>query len=128
MSQAPRILIVVGVAVAALALVAEASAGFADGGFSSRVTIHLDRDGPKARFFGKVRSERAACERGRRVVLFGQESGAPAQRVDRTRTNRNGFWRIRRRVRFPNYYAAVKRSEVAAGPCRADVSKPLDVR
>jgi hypothetical protein len=119
-----------GVALAALALVATAQGALAGPGFSSRVTIHLKRNLAQVaqpRFFGKVRSERNACERGRKVVLFGQESGAPAERVDKTRTNRRGRWRIRHAVNFSNFYAEVKRSHVAAGPCRADVSRPLHV-
>jgi hypothetical protein len=89
------------------------------------VTIHFEGD--PATFSGKVRSERNACERGRKVVLLGQKSGAPAERVDKTRTNRNGRWRIRRGVNYPNYFAEVKRSKVAAGPCRGDISKRLHV-
>jgi hypothetical protein len=127
-SRAPRFLTAAAVAVAALALTEVASGAFAGPGFSSRVTINLERnDGSKPRFFGKVGSERAACERGRKVVLFGQETGAPAKRIDKTRTNDKGRWRIRHSVRFANFYAKVKRSEIAAGPCRADVSRPLHV-
>jgi hypothetical protein len=111
--------------VAALALAPAAPGALEGPGFSSRVTIHFEGD--PATFSGKVRSERNACERGRKVVLFGQESGAPAERVDKTHTNRKGRWRIRRRASYPNYVAEVKRSQVAAGPCRADISKPLHV-
>jgi hypothetical protein len=128
LSRAPRILTAAAVAVAAFAFAAVAAGAVAGPGFSSRITIHLDRDGSKGRFSGKVRSERNACERGRKVVLFGQETGAPAERIGKTHTNDNGRWRIRHRVNFANFYAKVKRSEIGAGPCRADVSKPVDVK
>jgi hypothetical protein len=61
------------------------------------------------------------------VVLFGQASGAPAERVDKTHTNGDGHWRIGHAAGYPNYFAEVKRSKVKAGACRADVSRPVHV-
>jgi hypothetical protein len=114
-------------AIASFALVLFAPGAIGGSGFSSRVTIHL-KEGPKPpKFHGNVGSEKAACESGRKVVLFGQETGAPAERVDKTHTNGEGHWAIRHALGYPNYFAEVKRSEIRAGACRADISKPLHV-
>ena len=112
--------------VASMLVVPQALGG---SGFTSRVTIDFDGQakGKPPTFHGKVRSERGACEGDRKVVLFGQASGAPAERVDKTRTNDRGRWRIRHAAGYPNFVAEVKRASVDAGPCRGDVSRTLHV-
>lgn len=61
------------------------------------------------------------------MVLFGQESGAPAEKVAKTRANRKGRWRIRRSPRYPTYFAEIRRKRVRGGACRADISRPLRI-
>jgi hypothetical protein len=112
------------IALVGLLALAQAAAGSA--GFGSTVTIHLTRDGGGTpRFHGRVISSEPACERRRKVVLFGAESGAPATKVATDRTNSHGKWRIRHSVNYRNHWAEVRRSEIAAGPCKADISRPL---
>jgi hypothetical protein len=116
-------------AIAAVASMLAASEVVGGSGFSSRVTIQFDgrAKGKPPTFHGGVKSERASCESGRKVVLFGQASGAPAERLDKTHTNDRGRWRIRHNAGYPNFVAEVKRSSVKAGTCRGDVSRTLHV-
>ena len=78
----------------------------------SEITIGHDRD--RQLFSGRVRSDEAACKRGRRVKLKIDRDGRRDRTVETTTTTRRGLWK----AAFPNprdrrFYAVVTRSTVA---------------
>lgn len=61
-------------------------------------------------FLGKVRSERRACKRRRRVSVWKRNPGAMDGPVGTARTNRRGIWAVSApAVASGVYYAQVKR-------------------
>lgn len=90
---------VAAVAVATLVLGTVSVAGAHTRTFGSSVSI-------RGKFFGKVSSGRAACERRRRVTLFKVRRG-PDRVVGRDTTNSAGRWRISRPNARGRFYARV---------------------
>lgn len=58
--------------------------------FGSKVTIHFAQSTYTAKFFGKVKSHKAACRKGRKLVLFRR----PKARIGSTKSKRTGAWTL----------------------------------
>jgi hypothetical protein len=115
-------------AVAAAVLVIAATPAEAGKSIKSKVTIdRLSERGAS----GKVKSQKAKCERRRTVILLFEDDYPGAQRIGKTKTNRAGRWKLDKRLdnRFGYYLAKVKRSELRTGKvCKADESQLRKLR
>ena len=96
-----------------------------------RSEINIAYNSAQQRFSGAVRSDKAACERGRRVTLKLDRSGKD-RTVGTTTTTRRGKWTIPFDGNGKRYYAkAAKRSITRSGGkivCLGDRSKTIRAR
>jgi hypothetical protein len=105
----------VAAALAALALAIPAAVTNADGGAKSKIRMtKLRHTGAK----GVVTSQRGSCAGGRKVSFFVIEDFV-SDKLQITKTNSNGRWRIRRDLDPGRYFAKVD----ARGGCRFDNSR-----
>ena len=79
-----------------------------------RSEIGIRYDLERTRFSGGVRSDKAACERGRRVILKLDRSSGKDRTVGTTTTNRRGKWAITHVGRGKRYYAKTPRQTVVS--------------
>lgn len=86
--------------------------------YSSNISIAYKQGA----FKGRVRSQSARCETGRRVTLKKVKPGSDAT-VGKGRTDGDGRWRIPKRDPEGRYYAKVKRRQFDGGGNRTIVCK-----
>lgn len=116
----------VAVALALFALLGVATA--TKPAFESKISIHAhyDSGSPGAAYVyqGRVRSDRAACERHRTVRLFNQQG---SQALDQTSTDANGHWRITMGADglAGNYWAVTPRREGQHAICKRARSRSI---
>jgi hypothetical protein len=117
-----------GVAVAALLVGAVLATGALAGVSHHNSKLTISRALPL--YHGKVRSQAAQCERGRRVVLYEKRAGSD-RKVGSDRTSRSGKWKIRVPLAelepLDRFYAKARRKlNIVSGDgyeCRADRSR-----
>ena len=68
-------------------------------------------------FHGRVKSEKNACERHRKVKLYKQRHG-PDKLLGKDKTNRHGKWEVKDRLRPGFFYAKVVRRVKGTAPNR----------
>ena len=113
---------------AAAASVVLAASALAAPRFESEVTIDFSaatKQGPSnASFFGRVKSEKNACERRRKVTLYYKANGADfSTEMGSDKTNAKGKWIVESvPVMDGSYFATVKAKEIRAGLCKGDTS------
>lgn len=94
-----------------------------------RSEIGIRYDLKRTRFSGAVRSDRSACERGRRVILKLDRASGKDRTAGATTTNRRGKWAITQVGRGKRYYAKTPRQEVvirgATVVCLGDRSRTI---
>ena len=93
----------------------------------SEITIRYDLE--RTRFSGAVRSDKASCERGRRVILKLDRASGKDRTVGTTTTDRRGRWAVTQVGRGKRYYAQTPRQKVV-GPggnviCLGDRSRSI---
>jgi hypothetical protein len=88
----------------------------------SRISYSNSVSGDMFLHQGQVRSSALACERGRRVDLFGEGFEEP---FDSTRTDPNGryLFSMKQDGIASDYYTRVRRAEKPAAICKAAESK-----
>jgi hypothetical protein len=108
-----------------------ATTAFAQPKFDSTVTINFNA-APKAgppgfNFFGKVKSEKNACQPDRKVTLYGQATDtSDPEALGSDRTNGQGEWKVNGVLTSDSYFfAKAKEREISAGVCRGAKSKTL---
>jgi hypothetical protein len=112
--------IAVAAAVLALGLGAGAFPALADDRPKTRIVIkRLEHSGAS----GKVSSRAGGCEANREVALF-RRDGYLSRKLAKTRTNRNGKWKVGKHLRDGRYFATV----VGGSGCRYDNSKTETLR
>jgi hypothetical protein len=98
----------------------------------SKVTIRYNAN--KKKFHGRVKADRRACRRNRRVTLVRARRGISDKVVKRDRTNKRGRWSIKRKRRSKGrFYVVVakrvRRTGYQPGPhkhkCKRDFSPTL---
>ncbi|HEU4481046.1 MAG TPA: hypothetical protein VFS18_04100 [Actinomycetota bacterium] len=95
--------------------------------FESQTTIkHNDA---RNVYKGLVKSDRGRCEKGR-VVQLRKERPGEDKILDRDRSNRNGFWKLRHGVEKGQVYGFSKRKSFIAGDgtvvvCKSDDSRSI---
>jgi hypothetical protein len=84
-----------------------------------------NKAGPSnASFFGRVKSEKNACERRRKVTLYYKANGADfSTEMGSGKTNAKGKWIVESvPVMDGSYFATVNAKEIRAGLCKGDTS------
>jgi hypothetical protein len=133
----PRIAIVVTVAVLAAAAILAVGGGISAAHtkkYASRVTINFQAGTYADQFFGKVKSNKAACKKKRTVKVYRKKSG-PDALFGTDKTNRRGKYVVapgKRAKSGRDYYAKAKKKVLKKNSshrhvCRAATSRTITV-
>ena len=114
----------------ALVLVALGATASAEQRFESTVTIHaVEKAHGTFTAEGEVKSSKKACEKQRKVVLYGRQASDPQHpdRLGADRTNDAGAWRVSGvdSLGLQSIQAQAKPKQIAAGTCKRARSRTI---
>lgn len=115
-----------GTAIASVLAFASGIAGAHGVDFDGKVTIKTDPS-----FHGRVISEKAACEKQRKVRIYREQSG-PDGLYTKTTTGDDGRWEHLVSQLTGDFYAKIRRSDIGSAGhehvCQSDRSKSVHVQ
>jgi hypothetical protein len=118
----PSLSKVLGGVLATVALAATAGIALAGSSFESEVTIHVAEKAAHADIsaLGRVKSSKHACEKRRKVVVYGHTAGGETDKLGSDRADGAGGWRVDNidNLGLRWIQARAKPKEIHAGTCK----------
>ena len=117
-------------ALLATALVTGPALGAGVKKFDTTVTINFSQSTYSAKFFGKVKSDKNACKKDRKVLVF-HKTNSGKVKVGSDKSNDRGRWRLNVGGTPPpgDYFAKAKKKLLNGGDvvCKSDKSPTISV-
>src|SRR5436190_19938429 len=97
--------------------------------FRTHVTINFSQTTYSSKFFGKVKSKKAACRKKRKVLVF--RKNTPNVKIAKTKSNKKGKWHTNLSGTPPpgKYFAKAKKKKLHHGTviCKKGKSPTITV-